>query len=121
MSVSTVTIFPPPFISIILPPAFRVRDVDEWSWDGATKDVTALHSRLFPFPPLSQSIFSPTNAIVCYLELEIKHLHFYKVRKYETTCARDACGVSPQSFYLRGQVYKSWVFSCFKLQQQCGI
>ena len=37
----------PPFIRlfrIYSLAAFRVRDVDEWTWDGVTKDVTLLHS-----------------------------------------------------------------------------
>ena len=43
----TVTIFSLPFSAIFRIyslAAFRVRDVDEWTRDGATKDVTLLHS-----------------------------------------------------------------------------
>ena len=43
----TVTIFSLPFFAIFRIyslAAFRVRDVDEWTRDGATKDVTLLHS-----------------------------------------------------------------------------
>ena len=43
----TVTIFSLPFFAILRIyslAAFRVRDVDEWTRDGATKDVTLLHS-----------------------------------------------------------------------------
>lgn len=60
LSVSTtVTIFPSSFYVIFRsysPAAFRVRDVDEWPWDGATKDVALLHSYASLRPPLPSNM-----------------------------------------------------------------
>ena len=65
LSVSTtVTIFPSSFYVIFRsysPAAFRVRDVDEWSWDGATKDVALLHSYASLRPPLPSKMSEYTG------------------------------------------------------------